>query len=50
LPEPGAGGDYEAFSSLLKTIGYEARISIEAYSKDLRSDAAASLKLLREVF
>ncbi len=40
--------DYSLFFSYLKRSGYRDRISIEAYSKDLYKDAAASLKLLKK--
>jgi sugar phosphate isomerase/epimerase len=49
FPKPGDGEDYQKFFSGLKEAGYDGRISVEAYSKDLASDAEASLKLLRSL-
>jgi len=47
FPKPGDGENYGAFFTRLKTIGYDHRVSIEANSKDLKTDAEASLKYLR---
>jgi len=41
---------YTAFFNNLKAIRYDSRVSVEAYSKDLRNDAAHSLELLRAIF
>ena len=40
---------YVRFVDLLKRIGYEERISIEAYSKDFCHDAKRSVKILRQL-
>lgn len=40
---------YIHFINLLKRIGYEERISIEAYSKDFRHDAKRSVEMLRQL-
>jgi len=40
---------YVRFMDLLKRIGYEERISIEAYSKDFCHDAKRSVKILRQL-
>jgi sugar phosphate isomerase/epimerase len=40
---------YIHFINLLKGIGYEDRISIEAYSKDFRHDAKRSMEMLRQL-
>jgi len=40
---------YIRFMDLLKRIGYEGRISIEAYTKDFCHDAKRSVKLLRQL-
>ena len=42
--------NYKPFISNLKQIGYNERVSIEAYSKDFYRDAALSLKFLKENF
>lgn len=42
-------GSYIHFINLLKGIGYEDRISIEAYSKDFRHDAKRSMEMLRQL-
>lgn len=41
---------YIAFFNNLKKIGYDNRVSVEAYTKDLRNDAAHSLELLRILY
>ena len=41
---------YEPFISILKEIGYDGRISIEARTSDFSSHAGRSLALLREMF
>ena len=40
---------YIRFINLLKRIGYEGRISIEAYTKDFRHDAKRSVEILRQL-
>jgi D-psicose/D-tagatose/L-ribulose 3-epimerase len=40
---------YIRFMNLLKGIGYEGRISIEAYTKDFSHDAKRSVKILRQL-
>jgi sugar phosphate isomerase/epimerase len=40
---------YVRFMNLLKRIGYEERISIEAYSKDFCHDAKRSVEILRQL-
>ena len=40
---------YIRFINLLKGVGYEDRISIEAYTKDFRHDAKRSVKILRQL-
>jgi D-psicose/D-tagatose/L-ribulose 3-epimerase len=40
---------YVTFVNLLKHIGYEGRISIEAFSKDFDRDAGLSVQLLRQL-
>ena len=47
FPKQDDGEDYTAFFEALKAIGYNARVSVEAYSKDIQSDGAAAAKLLR---
>jgi len=48
FPKNGDGEDYAAFFTALKAIGYNARVSVEANSCDISSDAAAALDLLRK--
>jgi len=40
---------YIHFMNLLKGVGYEGRISIEAYTKDFNHDAKRSVKILRQL-
>ena len=40
---------YIRFMDLLKRIGYEGRISIEAYTKDFCHDAKRSVEILRQL-
>jgi len=40
---------YIRFMNLLKRIGYEGRISVEAYTKDFCHDAKRSVKILRQL-
>ena len=40
---------YVRFMNLLKRIGYEGRISIEAYTKDFCHDAKRSVEILRQL-
>jgi len=40
--------DYEAFFNILRQIGYNNRVSIEASSSDMKKEGAASLNLLRQ--
>lgn len=40
---------YEPFFANLRSIGYEARVSVEAYSQDFRSDAVQALAVLRRL-
>jgi sugar phosphate isomerase/epimerase len=49
FPKPGDGENYGLFFARLKAIGYDGRVSVEAYSQDLAADGAASLKLLRSL-
>jgi D-psicose/D-tagatose/L-ribulose 3-epimerase len=44
-----AEDDYIRFMNLLKRIGYEGRISIEAYTKDFCHDAKRSVEMLRQL-
>jgi sugar phosphate isomerase/epimerase len=39
--------DYEPFFAALRTIGYDRRISVEASTRDLQSDAPRAITLLR---
>jgi sugar phosphate isomerase/epimerase len=41
--------DYKAFLTTLKRVGYDGRISIEAYTKDFVNDAKNSLLLLKKL-
>ena len=49
FPKPADNENYGMFLARLKASGYDHRISIEAYSNDLATDGAASLKLLRSL-
>ena len=49
FPKQGDGENYGLFFSLLKNIGYDGRVSIEAYSADIAADGADSLKLLHSL-
>jgi sugar phosphate isomerase/epimerase len=40
--------DYETFFNMLRQIGYNGRVSIEAPSSDIKKEGAASLNLLRQ--
>jgi len=40
---------YVRFMSLLKRIGYEGRISVEAYTKDFSHDAKRSVEILKQL-
>jgi sugar phosphate isomerase/epimerase len=40
---------YVRFMNLLKRIGYEGRMSVEAYTKDFCHDAKRSVKILRQL-
>ncbi len=40
---------YVRFVSLLKRIGYEGRMSVEAYTKDFLNDAKRSMEILRQI-
>ena len=40
---------YVRFVNLLKRIGYEGRISVEAYTKDFGHDASRSVEILRQL-
>ena len=42
--------DYAPFFAALKTIGYDKRISVEASTQDLPSDAPTAIALLRRAF
>lgn len=42
--------DYKPFIGALKAVGYEGRVSCEAYSKDFEHDARAALKFFRDNF
>jgi sugar phosphate isomerase/epimerase len=41
--------NFSAFCRTLAEIGYDDRMSVEAYSKDFENDAAAALRLLRQL-
>jgi sugar phosphate isomerase/epimerase len=47
FPKSGDGENYSAFFRELKAISYNGRISVEGYSENLGSDAAAAKSLLR---
>ena len=47
FPKEDDGEDYPAFFQALKDIGYQGRVSIEASTKDIIADGAASATLLR---
>jgi sugar phosphate isomerase/epimerase len=49
FPKPDDNENYKDFFALLKTSGYDGRVSVEAFSKDLVADGAASLELLRSL-
>jgi len=49
FPRENDGEDYETFFATLKTIGYDARISIEAYSDNVISDGSNSIRFLRRL-
>jgi sugar phosphate isomerase/epimerase len=49
FPKPEDAEDYGEFFTLLKTIGYNGRVSVEGYSTDLAADGEISLKLLRSL-
>lgn len=50
FPLAADAADYERFFSLLSKIGYNRRLSVEAYSNNVGLDAALTLKYLREKF
>lgn len=41
--------DYEELFDILKRINYQGKVSIEAFTDDLKEDAARSLKVLKEL-
>jgi sugar phosphate isomerase/epimerase len=41
---------YEPFIDALKAVGYDGRVSLEAYTKDFEKDAAVALKFFRDNF
>jgi sugar phosphate isomerase/epimerase len=47
FPRHGDGEDYAAFFAALKAAGYDARVSVEAYSKDIPEDGKAAANALR---
>ena len=47
FPRENDGEDYGAFFDALKSVGYNARISVEGFSKDIVADAKAALIALR---
>ena len=47
FPKENDGEDYPTFFRALKDIGYQGRVSIEAYTEDIIADGAASATLLR---
>ncbi|GHT63543.1 hypothetical protein FACS1894110_01560 [Spirochaetia bacterium] len=47
FPREDDGEDYEGFFAVLKRAGYSKRVSVEAYSVNLASDAAGALTLLK---
>jgi sugar phosphate isomerase/epimerase len=49
FPRAGDGENYGMFFARLKAMDYDGRVSVEAYSQDLATDGAASLKLLRSL-
>lgn len=48
FPKQGDGEDYQTFFDTLKSVGYDARISVEAKSTDFTQDAEAASELLRK--
>lgn len=48
-PRNKAEADYEGFVNMLKTIGYDKGISIEAGTEDIKGDAVYSLDLLKSL-
>ncbi len=44
-----ADPNFAAFCRVLRGIGYDRRMSVEAFSKNFEDDAAATLKLMREL-
>lgn len=46
-PTAGDGVDYATFIGNLKKVGYDSRISIEAYTDNFEADAAAALAVVR---
>ena len=49
FPKSGDAENYADFFARLKAIAYNGRVSVEARSKDLAADGAASLELLRSL-
>jgi len=47
FPKENDGEDYPTFFRALKNIGYQDRVSIEAYTEDIIADGVASATLLR---
>jgi len=47
FPNENDGEDYKSFFAALRDIGYNDRVSIEAYSNNIRDDAKNSASLLR---
>ena len=47
FPSENDGEDYPAFFQVLKCIGYQDRVSVEAYTKNIITDGTASATLLR---
>jgi sugar phosphate isomerase/epimerase len=47
FPNENDGEDYESFFNALAAVGYDGRVSVEAYSKNIREDAEKSAMLLR---
>lgn len=49
FPSPTDTANYKEFFSLLNKIGYNRRVSVEAYSNNIGQDATVALNYLREI-
>ena len=47
FPKGNDGEDYEAFFDALKSAGYDARVSVEAFSKQILTDGTEAARVLR---